>query len=121
MIHTANLTAHRNARPNVIVSVGFVTLCWLGGTAAAADKPLTVLANAMSASQGISIEKGEATVAAEGPQSSRVTRFDADFAGRIDLKPLSIDPLKFDLIKVDVKADRAAFLRFSLENFPEPG
>ncbi|MDP6507042.1 MAG: hypothetical protein QF886_25675, partial [Planctomycetota bacterium] len=57
----------------------------------------------------------------DGPNGERVLRIDGGFSGRIDLKPLGIDPLKYDLMKVEVKSDRASFLRFSLENFPDEG
>ncbi|MDP6116546.1 MAG: hypothetical protein QGG53_32190 [Planctomycetota bacterium] len=59
--------------------------------------------------------------ASDGPNGEKVLRIDGGFSGRIDLKPLGIDPLKYDLMKVEVKSDRASFLRFSLENFPDEG
>jgi len=48
-------------------------------------------------------------------------RGDASFEGRIDLKAKGVDPRDFDLIKIEVQAARAAFLRISLENYPEDG
>jgi hypothetical protein len=48
-------------------------------------------------------------------------RFDEPFSFRVDLKARDIEPRKFDLIKLQVKADRAAFLRVAVENHPRPG
>ncbi|MDA1138268.1 MAG: hypothetical protein O3B01_06765 [Planctomycetota bacterium] len=56
-----------------------------------------------------------------GPDGEKVLRVDGNFSGRIDLKPLGINPLDYDLMKVEVKSDRASFLRLSLENFPDEG
>jgi len=95
--------------------------CFLACAAAVAETPLRVSVSDMAGTPEVALEKGTANVVADGPGGLKVTRFDGDFAGRIDLKPLSVDPLKFDLIKVEVKADRGAFLRFSLENFPTAG
>jgi hypothetical protein len=122
MINATDQAARRSHRRMTIVSMGAVFLCWLTGVASAEEtRQLSVLANTMTGGPEVTLEKGAANVAAEGPQGLKVTRFDSDFGGRIDLKPVAIDPLKFDLIKVEVKADRGAFLRFSLENFPRPG
>jgi hypothetical protein len=65
--------------------------------------------------------EGEARFAPEGPEGRGVLRADGAFSARIDLRKRSVDPRDFDLLKVQVKADRGAFLRFSLENFPNPG
>jgi hypothetical protein len=89
--------------------------------AIAQEAPLSVLADPMTGGPQVVMEKGTPSIVAEGPAGAKVTRFDDAFAGRIDLAPRSIDPHKFELIKVEVKADRGAFLRFSLENFPQPG
>lgn len=120
MIAISNNAMRQNGWLNLIASIALGLTCLVTRTTAE-EQPLSVLANAMTASQGITIERGEANFAAEGPNGLKVNRFDSDFGGRIDLKPLAIDPLKFDLVKVEVKADRGAFLRFSLENFPKPG
>jgi hypothetical protein len=64
---------------------------------------------------------GHASVVQEGPQGEKVLRVDGRASGRIDLKAKGIEPRDYDLLKVEVKADRAASLRFSLENYPNPG
>lgn len=97
------------------------TLFCLIGSLALAQEPLSTLVNSMGGGPEVVLEKGVSTVAAEGPKDAKVTRFDDAFAGRIDLAPRALDPHKYELIKVEVKADRGAFLRFSLENFPQPG
>ena len=48
-------------------------------------------------------------------------RFDEPFSFRVDLRSRDIEPRDFDLIKLEVKADRAAFLRVAVENHPRPG
>ena len=40
---------------------------------------------------------------------------------RVDLAKAGIQPRDYDLIKLDVKADRGAFLRLALENYPHVG
>ncbi|MEQ8787931.1 MAG: hypothetical protein RIC55_16615 [Pirellulaceae bacterium] len=40
---------------------------------------------------------------------------------RIDLAELGVDPGDYDFLKLEVKADRGAFLVVSLENYPAPG
>lgn len=116
-----NIARKRRPRQTILQAIVGVLVYSLAAVASAEQSPLTALANAMTGSPEAAIEKGTAIVAAEGPQGTKVTRFDSEFAGRIDLAPLKIDALKVDLIKVEVKADRGAFLRFSLENYPQPG
>ncbi len=65
--------------------------------------------------------QGAAAVVAEGPGGRKVLRADGQTTVRIDLGKLGVDPLHCDLMKLEVKADRAAFLRVSLENFPTAG
>ena len=97
-----------------------VVLCVLVAAGEAAGKEgLCVMAAQMDSLKGVEAEGGQ--VVAEGPGGGKVVRFDKGFSGRIDLKPLGIDPTKLDLLKIEVRADRGAFLRFSLENFPRPG
>jgi hypothetical protein len=89
--------------------------------AIAQNAPLSVVAEPMAGGPELVLERGAANIVAEGPAGAKVMRFDDEFAGRIDLAPRGIDPHKYELIKIEVKADRGAFLRFSLENFPQPG
>ncbi len=87
----------------------------------AQETPLSVPVPSMEGSRQFALESGTANTVTEGPAGTKVTRFDSAFGARTDLAPLAVEPRKFDLIKVEIKADRGAFLRFSLENFPEPG
>lgn len=103
-----------------VVTLG-MSLALVAAQATAAETQLNFAVSNMDGDSAVVIEKGEPQIVVEGPQATKVSRFDSDFGGRIDLKPLQVDPHKFDLIKVEVKADRGAFLRFSLENFPQPG
>ena len=96
-------------------------LCLFACAALAQEPPLSVVVQTMSGSPALELEKGTADIVAEGPAGAKVSRFDSDVSARIDLKPLAVDPHRYDLLKVEVKADRGAFLRFSLENFPNPG
>lgn len=68
---------------------------------------------------------------AEGPGGAAVARFegrtsggftgrmDASFAARIPVD--GVDLGAYDLLTLDVKADRAAFLMVAADNYPEPG
>jgi hypothetical protein len=86
----------------------------------ASDAELARVVAPMDSVDGLELTGG-LRVAAEGPKGGNVLRADESFTGRIDLKTRNINPINFHLIKVEVKADRGAFLRFSLENFPRAG
>ena len=89
--------------------------------AAGAAATLSRVVATMGSLDGVAIEHGAVAVAPEGPGGAKVARCDGRFAGRIDLKRLGIEPRDYDLLKVEVKADARAFLRLSLENYPEAG
>ena len=74
----------------------------------------------MDTLDGIEV-KGSAMAVPEGPNGEMAWRVDGGFEGRFDLKAMGIEPRDYDLLKIEVKADRGAFLRLSLENYPEPG
>jgi len=86
----------------------------------AAPTSLSVTVHACDRAEGLNIEGG-AAVAPDGPDGENVLRFDGSFSGRIDLKALGIDPKDYDLLKFETKTPRGAFLRFSLENYPNDG
>ena len=92
----------------------------LSAGATAADGGSTVAAR-MDAPGDIRLTRGKAVVAADGPDGAKVLRFDGPFEGRIDLTAKGIDPAKYDLMKIAIRADRAAVLQLSLENHPRPG
>lgn len=100
---------------------GWVTfgLAMLALTTAGAEE-LRRVATDMDVAAGLNLT-GAARIVREGPGGRAVLRADGRFSGRIDLKAKGIAPRDFDLLKVQVKADRGAFLRFSLENYPGPG
>ena len=74
------------------------------------DDPRTVLTS-----------EGQLKAVAEGPGGATVLRSDSPFIGRIDLNKDGIEPRRYDLLKLEVKADARAMLQVSLENYPEPG
>jgi len=97
-----------------------VALCLLCASHAGAADDLSKLVSNMDDAAGMDLE-GTVEVVPEGPRGEKVLRAQNGFSGRIDLKAKGIEPRDYDLLKVEVKADRAAFLRFSLENYPNPG
>jgi hypothetical protein len=56
-----------------------------------------------------------------GPQGGKVLRFDGPMTCSIDLKAMDVDPSEYDLITLQVKADRGAVMKVALENYPEAG
>lgn len=104
-----------NSRCRVIA---YAFILALSGCSFAAE--LSRVAAAMDSGENLELT-GSYSVVPEGPDGAQVLRFDADFSGRIDLKAKGIESHDFDLLKVEVKADAHASLRFSLENYPEPG
>lgn len=87
------------------------------GTAPAEELARAVLqAGALA---NVDFREGEARPA-ESP-GGRALRFDEPFNFRIDLRPKNVEPKQFDLIKLQVKADRGAFMRVAVENHPRVG
>ncbi len=91
-------------------------------TAGAQELSRTVAAMKTPADLNLPADKAKAV---RGPEGSKALRFGeskpASFKGRIDLKAANLDPHDYDLIKLTVKADRGAFMRVGLENYPGPG
>ena len=92
----------------------------------AAGPALTRVLSAMDAIDSLQGLKGNWAAVAEGPGGEKALRFEAmpdkeGFSGRIDLKSMGVNPLDYDLLKVEVKADNCTSLGFSLENYPQPG
>ena len=48
-------------------------------------------------------------------------RFDGPFNERIDLASSGVEPAQYDLIVLDVEADRGAVMKLGLENYPRAG
>lgn len=76
--------------------------------------------SALDSLEGLDLT-GDAKIAPVGPGGKRVLVSDGKLTGRFDLAALKIDPLKFDLIKIEVKADARAWVVLSLENYPTAG
>lgn len=86
----------------------------------AAAQTRVAVAAAMDSTKGVRFEKGHPRVV-DGPNGSKVLRFDAHFEGHINLDAMGIDPYDYDLIKVRVKADRGAVLKIVVDNYPKRG
>lgn len=69
----------------------------------------------------IDISEGTPHVVPKGPDSGDVLQFEERFTGTINLDVRDIDLNSYDLLTVQVKADRAAVLVFSLDNYPWRG
>lgn len=103
----------RSARLSFFGVVAFATCAFL--PAASAQELCTEIPVARVAA---GVKKGDPQVVPAGPGGEKVMRFDEAFSGRVDLNRFGVDPRDYDLLKVEVKADRGAFVRFSLENYP---
>lgn len=95
---------------------GFVYL--FGAAATAEQFALTVLQADDLAN--VDFQEGAARVV-KSPGGPEALRFDEPMNFRIDLRPKKVEPRRFDLIKLQVKADRGAFLRVAVENHPRVG
>ncbi len=76
----------------------------------------TVLAS-MGHPSSINLSAGTPRVV-PGPTGGNVLQFEGRFTGTIDLEERGIEIDQYDLITLRVKADRAAFLRVSLDHYP---
>jgi len=95
-------------------------LVLVAGSPALDAETLTKVVCKMDSLEGVNM-KGPISVVPEGPNGEMAWRAEGRFSGRFDLKALGIEPRDYHLLKIEVKADRGAFLRLSLENYPEPG
>ncbi len=85
--------------------------------AGAQAEPLSRTVASMDRLNGLEVS-GPAEVVPEGPGGRRAVRTDGTLEMRIDLAAAGVDARAYDLIKLDVKADRGASLVVSLENWP---
>lgn len=104
-----------------LVALILVAFSVAGWALSAAAEELAVVASPMNSIEAATFTSGRPPAEAEGPSGATLLRFDGPFEGYLDLDARRINPADFDLIKVRVKADRAAVLRFSLENYPRKG
>ena len=87
------------------------------------DRPTqdrTVRASAMDAPDALQRVEGRPHAVPAGPEGTTVLRFDNRFRGHIDLGARDIAPRQYDLIKMQVKADRGAQLQVTLAGDPGP-
>lgn len=87
----------------------------------------------MTSESDLDIEDGSPVIAEQGPEGGKVFRFegrenggftgrkDAAFSASIDLSKRGVKLEEYDLLKLQVKADRAAYLHVSVDNFPASG
>lgn len=92
---------------------------------------LSTMIDPMDGTGPISFSSGAPDVVAEGPDGGDVLRFegrgsggktgrvDAEFSATIDLEAAGVDLREHDLLKLQVKADRAAFLKISADGVPD--
>lgn len=100
---------------------GFTALVLVltAGVPAFAEKPTRV--TGMDDPRTVPTSEGQLKAVAEGPRGATVLRSDSPFVGRIDLTKNGIEPRRYDLLKLELKADARSTLQVSLENYPEPG
>jgi len=94
---------------------------------------LSTTIDPMDGTGPIAFGEGAPDVVDAGPNGGDVLRFegrgsggktgrvDAKFSATIDLASQGIDLRKYDLMKLQVKADRAAFLHVAADNVPDDG
>src|SRR5690606_15648230 len=95
-----------------------LVLLLLAARASAAELSQPILAGGKL--QAVDVQEGTPRVERLAGDAD-VLRFDAAFHLRIDLKPKALEAKNFDLLKLEVKADRAAFMRIAIENHPRIG
>jgi len=111
-------TQWRHVTAWVMLSLSLAA-CGAAGPAGAAEAMVAPAAS-MDSTEGLGLKEA-GRIVPEGPGGAKVLRLDGPFSGRIDLKAKGIEPRKYDLIKIEIKTDAHAWLRFSLENFPKDG
>ena len=97
-----------------------IALLFQPASAAGQTPQSTVLAS-MDHSSSLNLSDGSPQVVQNGPRGDDVLQFDAGFTGTIDLEERGIQIDQYDLITLQVKADRAAFLQVSLDHYPWSG
>ena len=80
--------------------------------------PRSVLLASMDHPGSIHLSEGSPQVVSEGPTGEDVLQFDGRFSGTINLEERGIKIGNYDLLTLQVKADRAAFLTVSLDHHP---
>ena len=102
----------------------------IAATMAVADQtPLSRTVTPMDNTRAMTWQSGSPRVVEDGPGGQRALQFgtgdrggaDAKLSGSLDLTARGLDPKAYDLLKIDVKADRAAVLLVTLINYPTPG
>ncbi|MCZ7645523.1 MAG: hypothetical protein M5U26_09605 [Planctomycetota bacterium] len=111
---------HPNAPSAARQSLLLALTLFLSGACALASEPLIKVVAEGGNAEGMNLT-GSWEAVPEGPRGGKALKFDGSFSGRLDLKALSVEAREYDFIKLDVKADRAAQLVVSLENYPFEG
>jgi len=96
-----------------------VVVVALAAVAAAETQALSRPLAPMDSLDGLEAEGLE--IVADGPGGQKVALAEGAFSARIDLARLGLNVRDYDLIKLEVKADRGSFVCVSLENYPEEG
>ena len=88
---------------------------------ASGQTPQSTILASMDHPSSLNLSEGSPQVVQNGPRGNDVLQFDAGFTGTIDLEERGIQIDQYDLITLQVKADRAAFLQVSLDHYPWSG
>ena len=102
------------------VAVLFAGLSSGAGHAADEPRALAAVVAEMDGRDGLGLAE-QGRFVPEGPGGRTVLRCDKGLETTIDLRKLGIDPRQYDLLKIEMKADRGATLHVTLENHPVPG
>jgi len=109
------------AAASLLLLFGAFPVPWVAGESTAEPPGRLVRpVSALDSLEGLDLT-GDAKIAPVGPGGEPVLVTDGKLTGRFDLAALKIDPLEYDLIKVEVKADARAWVVLSLENYPTVG
>lgn len=118
------MKSEQRQSPGVRLTIGFmIGFVWaIGLPVGSLGQPRAdTLIAAMDEPSSLTLAAGTPHVVSAGPAGERVLRFDERFSGTIDLSERGIDLERYDLLTLQVKADRAAFLRVGLDHFPWQG
>lgn len=103
-----------------LVALWSLGILWISAAPTVSAGELSKIVTDMQSAEALDLTKGTLKPAS-GPNGGKALLFSdatGSFAGRIDLIALGVNPKDFDLIKIEVKADRGAFMRIGVENHP---
>jgi hypothetical protein len=94
-----------------LIGAAVLLLVVAASSDALADETFSRQVHAMERADDLKLLDGTLEPVGEGPGGKPVLGASGDFAVRIDLAPLKLDPHQFDLLKIEIKADAMLMAR----------